>query len=236
MEDVKGMARELLREVKSTVSLILVHSDRWRSIDSTTYNTNVENVREVVNLSDGKVRLVEIGEDEFNKVVEKIREKFPVRIFNEFPKPLTYVVDGNVYFYASIVGSEITTFTTTIYQVGTGKVMRDVYDVYSEVSGKVDELPTLDFIIYVTSTCPYCPQVTMSFIQFSTINPTKFRTHVVNAELIADELLERGISSVPTVEITCEGLDTRYKLFSGYYPTQTIASIVKTVIEELTKK
>ena len=178
----KTEVKKILSPLKSEVELLFFVSETCEYCPQ-----EKELLSQISEVSTVKVRELNIKSDEAKKL--KVTSA-PVVVFSKYP---------NIKFMGLPSGHEFRNFLDTILMVDSGKT-----ELKDEVKLELKKLDKeVDLKVFVTPTCPYCPQAVFIAHQFAMENPKVTSTMVESMEF-PDLAQKHGVMSVPKTVINDE--------------------------------
>lgn len=137
--------------------------------------------------------------------------------------PVTVLTDGEirgVRYYGIPSGQEFGAYVRDIVAVSTGETGLD--DSVKAELAEIDE--EIDITVFVTLTCPHCPQAVETAHKFAIENPL-ITSEMVESQEFMDLAQEYGVRGVPQVNINGEAEE-----FTGAQPPQQFLERVKAAL------
>ncbi|MGM0372152.1 MAG: protein disulfide oxidoreductase [Halobacteriota archaeon] len=173
---------------------------------------------------------------ELNEELESLSEKYTVEVHdmdseaaeewdaNKYDQaPVTVITDGEikgVRYYGIPSGQEFGAYVRDIVAVSTGESGLDD-DIKAELA-EIDEPVNLK--VFVTLTCPHCPQAVETAHKFAIENPN-FTSEMIEAQEFMELSQDFGVRGVPQVNINDEAGE-----FTGAQPPQQFLEQVKNAL------
>lgn len=165
-------------------------------------NSIMNILNELEKASQGKLKIIEISTNEDQEFIEKFHiERIPTIIFlDKNGKEMiryTAVPDGN-----QLVG-----FIKTLqFYSGLSPFYKD------QIKTNLKNIQKSEITMFITHTCPYCPQVIPIANLFALVSDGKINVKVIDINANPDIAQEYNITSVPNTMINKK--DTLYGLFT----------------------
>jgi glutaredoxin-like protein len=182
---------------------------------------NCEYCDETVELNEELAELTELYTVEIHDMDSEAAEEWNATKYDN--APVTVLTDGEirgVRYYGIPSGQEFGAYVRDIVAVSTGESGLDE-DIKAELA-EIDE--PVNIKVFVTLTCPHCPQAVETAHKFAIENPN-ITSEMVESQEFMDVAQQFGVRGVPQVNINDEAGE-----FTGAQPPQQFLEQVKAAL------